>query len=343
MGARIRFREPDTAQSTGGDINVNIVQVGGTTQSPSDWSAHFAFLDGAATEATLALVKAKTNNLDVALSTRASEATLAGANTRLGEVQADPTANTLLDRMKAIRTQLNVLLSTRASEASLTTRLADSSFTSRVGEVGAAPAANTLLGRVKDVQDKLGDAATENTVIKELVDAQALLASIESRVGAIDPAPTANTLQDRLKGLKTRVDLLATEATLAGELKRRTRDETAAWLHHATGTASVTVGNWVTLASITVPMGKKLRLIMAEGDFSELASLSNSRGIRILQGATVRAVALSGADSRNPGIEGLVLENTSGAAEAWEIQGRHTDAVNAKNMIGWFSWVEVSD
>lgn len=224
MAARIRFREPDTVRSLGGDISVNIVQVGGTVQSASDWSAHFAFLDGAAREATLALVKAKTDNLDVALSTRATEATLvtrateatlAGVNTRLGEVQATPTVNTVLDRLKAVRTQVDVLLSTRASEASLTTRLADTSFTSRVGEVGAAPATNTLLGRVKDVQDKLGDAATENTVIKELLDAQLLLSSIESRVGAIDPAPAANTLQDRLKGLKTRLDLLATESTLA--------------------------------------------------------------------------------------------------------------------------------
>jgi hypothetical protein len=63
---------------------------------------------GAATEATLTLIKTKTDNLDIALSTRATEATAltllteAEFEARVGEVQASPTANTILGRLKAL-------------------------------------------------------------------------------------------------------------------------------------------------------------------------------------------------------------------------------------------------
>lgn len=56
-----------------------------------------------ASEATLALIKAKTDNLDVALSTRLAEATFTGT---LGEVQAVPTAYTVLGRLKNIEGSL---------------------------------------------------------------------------------------------------------------------------------------------------------------------------------------------------------------------------------------------
>lgn len=65
---------------------------------------------GVATEVTLGLVKAKTDNLDVLLSTRATEATLASRladatfTGRIGEVQAIPTANTVLARLKDLLT-----------------------------------------------------------------------------------------------------------------------------------------------------------------------------------------------------------------------------------------------
>jgi hypothetical protein len=74
-----------------------------------------------ATEATLVTIKSDTAKLDVNLSTRASEATLATraseatvANlltelefeTRVGEVQVTPTANTVLARLKDIVTQM---------------------------------------------------------------------------------------------------------------------------------------------------------------------------------------------------------------------------------------------
>lgn len=83
--------------------------------------------------------------------------------------------------------------------------------------------------------------------------------------------------------------------------------------------------------------------LMAEGDYSDLSSLTLNRGIRIMQGSIVRAVALTGNSQPNPDIEGLTLENTSGADEVWAIQGRHSDTINSVAMTGWFTWVQVSD
>ena len=90
-------------------------------------------LAGLATEATLALIKAKTDNLDVALSTRASQATLA--------------------LVKAKTDNLDVLLSTR---------LSGTAFTSRVGEVVVSPVANTILGRLKAIETLLTPISAKN-------------------------------------------------------------------------------------------------------------------------------------------------------------------------------------
>lgn len=68
-----------------------------------------------ATETTLALIKAKTDNLDVALSTRASEATLA--------------------LIKSKTDNLDVALSTRASEATLATRASEATLASILAEL----------------------------------------------------------------------------------------------------------------------------------------------------------------------------------------------------------------
>lgn len=123
----------------------------------------------------------------------------------------------------------------------------------------------------------------------------------------------------------------------------RLREEDGAYLYHdAGGVISVGVGAWVTLASITVPTGKKLRLKFAEGDFADIGAISNARAIRIRKGGVVLAPALTGSDQPNPDIEGIVLENTSGANETWDLQGRH-NSITAQSMAGWFSWVEVND
>lgn len=78
---------------------------------------------GAATEATLLLIKAKTDNLDVALSTRATEATL------------------LL--IKAKTDNLDVALSTRATEATLANVLTTAAFQARINTLGQKTMANS--------------------------------------------------------------------------------------------------------------------------------------------------------------------------------------------------------
>ena len=57
---------------------------------------------GLATESTLALVKAKTDNLDVLLSTRATESTLSAADTKLGNIEADVDSIRATDGIKKI-------------------------------------------------------------------------------------------------------------------------------------------------------------------------------------------------------------------------------------------------
>lgn len=123
----------------------------------------------------------------------------------------------------------------------------------------------------------------------------------------------------------------------------RIREENTAYLKYsAPGPVTVAAASWVTLASIVVPTGKTYKLKMAEGDFTDLVSLDTARGIRIQQAGTVRASVFTGAQQPNPDIEGLILSNTSGADETWALQGRHGGAVASRDMVGWFSWVDVT-
>jgi hypothetical protein len=59
-----------------------------------------------ATQATAALIKAKTDNLDVLLSTRATESTVAAINTATGTTADADTANTVIGRLKQLVTKL---------------------------------------------------------------------------------------------------------------------------------------------------------------------------------------------------------------------------------------------
>src|SRR3990172_8528828 len=115
----------------------------GTTTQPVSLAAFppLPIPVGAATEATLLLVKAKTDNLDVALSTRASDAGLAAVYAR----QADGSQHTIVDA-SALPTgaATEATLTTRATEATLATRLSKADFEARVNTLGQkAMAAST--------------------------------------------------------------------------------------------------------------------------------------------------------------------------------------------------------
>jgi len=114
-----------------------------------------------ATEATLALIKAKTDNLDTTLSslktyTKVGSTDQTAANAKWLKTAADGTV--AVDGSAVIQpisaTSLPLPLGA-AAEATLATRLADATFAGRIGEVQASPTANTLLGRVKDIVTQL--------------------------------------------------------------------------------------------------------------------------------------------------------------------------------------------
>ena len=91
-----------------------------------------------ATQATAALIKAKTDNLDVALSTRATEATVATLATQ---------ATAAL--IKAKTDNLDVLLSTRATESTV------AAINTATGATGDADTALTVIGRLKQLLTRL--------------------------------------------------------------------------------------------------------------------------------------------------------------------------------------------
>ena len=91
-----------------------------------------------ATQATAALIKAKTDNLDVALSTRATEATVATLATQ---------ATAAL--IKAKTDNIDVLLSTRATESTV------AAINTATGATGDADTALTVIGRLKQLLTRL--------------------------------------------------------------------------------------------------------------------------------------------------------------------------------------------
>src|ERR671922_1362407 len=145
---------------------------------------------------------------------------------RIGEVQASPTSNTVLDRLKALLT--GIVLAAGANRiGKVTVRassdgadidpVAESTFTSRIGEVQASPTSNTLLDRLKALLTGIVLAAGANRIGKVTVRASSDGADIDpvaestftSRIGEVQASPTSNTLLDRLKALLTGIVLAA--------------------------------------------------------------------------------------------------------------------------------------
>lgn len=92
---------------------------------------------------------------------------------RLGEVQASPTSNTVLDRLKAIATALGFSFGAGAVNATTQriTLASDDPLVSRLGEVQASPTSNTLLDRVKALLTGIVLAAGTNRIGKVGADA----------------------------------------------------------------------------------------------------------------------------------------------------------------------------
>src|ERR671925_1796191 len=147
---------------------------------------------------------------------------------RIGEVQASPTSNTVLDRLKALLT--GIVLAAGANRiGKVTVRassdgadidpVAESTFTSRIGEVQVSTTSNTVLDRLKALLTGIVLAAGANRIGKVTVRASSDGADIDpvaestftSRIGEVQASPTTNTLLGRLKDLLTGIILAAGE------------------------------------------------------------------------------------------------------------------------------------
>ena len=184
----------DLDQAVQGTQPRNITQWGGTAQTGADLTPLFQNLDitlstlgerlrGSDTK-DFTTIESAVSSLLTELQDKLDEGTFTAG---LGEVQASPTAYTVLARLKDVRDQLDVDLSTR---------LAEGTFTNRIGEVQASPTANTVLARLKAIRDQLD------------VDLSTRLAegTFTGRIGEVQASPTANTLLDRLKSIYDRLD-----------------------------------------------------------------------------------------------------------------------------------------
>jgi hypothetical protein len=118
-----------------------------------------------------------------------------GINTKIGEVQAIPTVNTILGRLKDIGD--NTALS-----GDLTP------ITDILGEVQAVPTANTILDRLLDI-------STDVQSI-DLTTIETDLTSLALKVGEVQAVPTALTVLSRLKDINTSLISLLRTVTFQG-------------------------------------------------------------------------------------------------------------------------------
>ena len=165
-------------------------------------------------------------------------------NARVGEVQASPTSNTLLDRLKTIATDIGTLTTQLSEDIGDKTTPDAGSINARLGEVQASPTANTLLARLKDLSTLIGEvqaSPTENTVLDRLKD-------ITTAIGTLTPAAGTPVIYN------VTMTNAATEYSqaLPANTKRFTvhcRDGTAFRLAFATGKVATPTEPYLTVPS----------------------------------------------------------------------------------------------
>lgn len=222
---------------------------------------------GASTEATLAAVKAKTDNLDVALSTRAAEHTGAASPhaARLTDGTTFYKATTPSDTqpvsaatlplpagaaseatLSSVDASLDVALSTRATESTLATRAAESTLATRASESTLATRAadRTTAASPHAVRVSNGTAfiaPTTPTDTQPTSNASGTQVDGHSAsIGSTSDADTVNTVIGRLKNWLSRIP-----AALVGG---RFDINAGAWL----GSTAPTVGQKTMAGSIPV-------------------------------------------------------------------------------------------
>jgi len=203
----------------------NLTQISGTALTARDWSSDFAKLQNLdislstrASESTLAAIKSKTDNLDVLLSTRASEGTLAAVRDRL------PSSLTTAGNLKTAILEDAVGLAKESTLSAIKNALAsvgtDKFRTSVVDALPESPfnltkvAGTALTGRdwssdfakLQNLDVLLSTRASEGT-----------LAAIKSKTDNIDVLLSTRASESTLSAIKSKTDnldvLLSTRAS----------------------------------------------------------------------------------------------------------------------------------
>lgn len=129
-----------------------------------------------------------------------------GLNSRIGEVQASPTANTVLDRLKALLTGIvlaagsNLIGKVKLRNPGDTVDIGDSTNPVRTDPTGTTtqPVSASSLplpsGAATSAKQDTGNTSLSN---------------LETKIGEVQASPTSNTVLDRLKALLTGIVLAA--------------------------------------------------------------------------------------------------------------------------------------
>jgi len=182
----------------------NLTQISGTTLTARDWSQDFAklqnldvALSSRASESTLSAIKSKTDNLDVLLSTRASEATLSAIKNALASVATDKFRVSVVDALP--ESPFNI---TKIAGTALTGRDWSQDFAKlqNLDTTLSSRASETTLSAIKAQTDKLSFDANNRLAIQNPPNLDVALSTraSESTLSAIAGA-LASKATDKLR------------------------------------------------------------------------------------------------------------------------------------------------
>lgn len=129
-----------------------------------------------------------------------------GLNSRIGEVQASPTANTVLDRLKALLTGIvlaagsNLIGKVKLRNPGDTVDIGDSTNPVRTDPTGTTT--QPVSAASLPLPSGAATSAKQDT-------GNTSLSNLESKIGEVQASPTSNTVLDRLKALLTGIVLAA--------------------------------------------------------------------------------------------------------------------------------------
>jgi hypothetical protein len=222
--------------------------------------------------------------------------TLVDFDAKVGEVQANPTANTVLDRLKVINTSLGGTIKTQEQNPiSISTLLTTTDFDNKIGEVQASPTANTLLDRLKTIATALSNNFTTT--------------DFDNRIGEVQASPTANTVLDRLKAIATALGgtvKTQEQSPLTGfatSANQTTSNTALGHLTDNTQTTGIVPPTAITAGVKTVTTGGTAVKLLASTTackYVTISALVSNTGTVYVGGSTVLASTKTGLPLTNP-------------------------------------------